>query len=49
MYQNQKEKNLKYSRRFLNYVKCQDLNTLKSYTLKALLRKNWFYFFSLIL
>ena len=49
MYQNQKRKNLKYSQRFLNYVKRQDLNTLKLYTLKALLRKNWLYFFFLIL
>ena len=45
-----KEKNFNYSQRFLNYIKChKDFNTLKLYTLKALLRKNRCYFFFLIL
>ena len=36
-----KEKN---SQRFRNYIKChKDFNTLKLYTLKALLSKNWFF------
>ena len=46
MYQNQKRKNLNYSQRFLNYIKChKDFNTPKLYTLKALLSKSRFYFF----
>ena len=40
LYQNQK-KHLNYSKRFVNYKKChKDFNTLKWYTLKALLIKN---------
>ena len=42
------EKNVNYSQRFFNYIKChKDFNTLKLYTLKALLSKNLFHFFFL--
>ena len=40
-----KENNFNNSQRFLNYIKChKDFNTLKLYTLKALLSKNRFCF-----
>ena len=46
LYQSQKEKCFNYWQIFLNYIKChKDFNTLKLYTLKALLSKNRFYFF----
>ena len=45
-----KKKNLNYSQRFGKYIKChKDFNTLKLYTLKPLLNRNWFYFLFLIL
>ena len=47
LYQNQKRK--KFIHKTLNYIKgYKDFNTLKLYTLKALLSKNRFYFFFLI-
>ena len=50
LYQNQeRETKLNYFQRFLKYIKCwKDFNTLKLYTLRALLSKNWLSFFFLI-
>ena len=45
-----KEKNWTIHKDLLNYIKChKDFNTVKLYTLKALLSKNYFCFFFLIL
>ena len=51
LHANVKIKNyLNYLQRFSNYIKChKDFNTLRLYTLKALLSKSRSYFFFLIL